>query len=91
MTYNYRAGAIVTFVRDDGRPGPGEVLEFNATDGWKVEIQDQGCAEITGYLRKPVPPSVIVPWHRIWQITTIPDPGSGPSPLGPPAQATRQR
>lgn len=71
MTYNYRQGAIVTFTRDDGLPGPGQRQTFSAADGWKVEIQDEGCVEISGYGRQPTPPTRAVPWHRIWEITTI--------------------
>jgi hypothetical protein len=71
MGYSFRQGAIVTFVREDGHPGPGESRHYPAADGWKVEIQDEGCVEINGYLRKPKPPSLVVPWHRIWEISTI--------------------
>ncbi len=71
MGYSFRRGAIVTFVREDGQRGPGESYRYPASEGWKVEIQDEGCVEITGYLRKPVPPSLVVPWHRIWEISTI--------------------
>lgn len=71
MGYSFRQGAIVTFVRDDDKGGPGESYRLPASEGWKVEIQDEGCVEITGYLRKPVPPSRVIPWHRIWEITTI--------------------
>jgi hypothetical protein len=71
MTYNFRQGAIVTFTRDDGQPGPGESQTFAAANGWKVEIQNEGCIEITGYGQTPVPPSRAIPWHRIWEITTI--------------------
>jgi hypothetical protein len=70
MGYSYRQGAVVTFLSADGK-GPGESYRFPASEGWKVEIQDQGCVEITGYLMKPMPPSRVIPWHRIWEITTI--------------------
>lgn len=71
MGYSYRQGAIVTYTRDDGQPGPGASEKFSAAEGWKVEIQDEGCVEITGYLKKPVPPSRAIPWHRIWEITSL--------------------
>ncbi len=71
MTYNYRQGAVVTFTREDGGAGPGESLTLKASDGWKIEIQDEGCVEITGYGRADKPPSRVVPFHRIWEITTI--------------------
>ncbi len=71
MAYSYRQGAIVTFVRDDGLPGPGESQTYNARDGWKVDIQDEGLVEITNYLAKPPVPSRIIPWHRIWEIGSL--------------------
>ena len=71
MAYSYRSGAIVTFIRHDGQPGPGESTTFKATDGWKVEIQDEGCVEITNYGAPNPGPSTVVPWHRIWEIRTI--------------------
>jgi hypothetical protein len=58
-------------MRSDGQPGPGESRTFKASEGWKVDIQDEGCVEITNYLAKPAVPSVIIPWHRIWEISTI--------------------
>jgi hypothetical protein len=73
MTYHYRRGAIVTLVREDGQPGPGESATYKFVDGWKVEIQDEGCVEITQYGAPNPAPSVVLPWHRIWEITTIPD------------------
>jgi hypothetical protein len=74
MTFNYRMGAVVTFAREDGQPGPGEKREYKANEGWNVEILDEGAVEISGYGRRPVPPSTIVPWHRIWEVTAIPMP-----------------
>ena len=71
MAYSYRKGAAITYMREDGGPGPGETVTYSASDGWQVEIQDQGCVEVTGYLKNPVPPSLIIPWHRIWQISSI--------------------
>jgi hypothetical protein len=71
MAYNFRAGAKVTFTRDDGQPGPGQTVEYPAVEGWKVQIQDEGCIEISGYGRDPVPPSIVVGWHRIWQIESM--------------------
>jgi hypothetical protein len=71
MTYNYRQGAVVTFTRDDGQPGPGMSETFKASDGWKVEIQNESCVEITNYLAQPPVPSRVVPWHRIYEIRTI--------------------
>jgi hypothetical protein len=32
MTYSFRRGAIVTFVRDDGQSGPGESYSYKASD-----------------------------------------------------------
>ena len=57
MAYSFRRGALVTFVREDGKDGPGESYKFPASEGWKVDIQDEGCVEISGYGMKPVPPS----------------------------------
>jgi hypothetical protein len=71
MAYSFRQGAIVTFTREDGLPGPGETYKFPATEGWKVDIQDEGVVEISGYGRKPMPPSRVIPWHRIWEITSM--------------------
>ena len=71
MAYSFRRGALVTFVREDGKDGPGESYKFPASEGWKVDIQDEGCVEISGYGMKPVPPSRVIPWHRIWEITAI--------------------
>jgi hypothetical protein len=71
MTYNYRQGAVVTFVRDDGGSGPGQTVEYKNVDGWKVEIQNEGCVEISQYGTQNGAKPVIVPWHRIWQITTL--------------------
>ncbi|WNV85315.1 hypothetical protein [Umezawaea sp. Da 62-37] len=70
MAYSYRQGAVVTFTRDDGGPGPGSSVEYKSADGWKVEIQDQACVEISQYGVKNGAAPTIVPWHRIWQITT---------------------
>ena len=39
MTYSFRRGAIVTFVREDGQPGPGESYTYKASDYWKVEFR----------------------------------------------------
>ena len=69
---SYRLGALVTFVRTDGGTGPGETFTFAAADGWQVEIRDEGCVEINRYLAANPPPSRLIPWHRIWEITTIP-------------------
>jgi hypothetical protein len=69
MSWNYRAGAIVTFTRDDGTYGPGQIRTFLAAEGWKVEIQDQGCVEITQYGVPDGESAHVFPWHRIWQIT----------------------
>jgi hypothetical protein len=69
LTFNYRAGAIITFTREDGR-GPGDTRTFPATDGWTVKIQDEGCVEVSNY-KIEKEPSRIVPWHRIWEIRTI--------------------
>jgi hypothetical protein len=71
MAYSYRQGAKVVFTKDDGQPGAGELRVYKASEGWKVDIQDEGCVEISNYLAKPSVPSVIVPWHRIWEISTI--------------------
>lgn len=71
MTYSYRAGAIVTFTRDDGYPGPGAVVKYPAAEGWKVEVQDEGCVEISGYGQNPAPPTLVLGWHRIWQIESM--------------------
>ena len=71
MAYSYRAGAIVTFCREDGQHGPGSSETYKAVDGWKVDIQDEGCVEITNYGAETPVPSRIVPWHRIYEIRTI--------------------
>lgn len=68
MAYSYRRGAFVTFVREDGQPGPGVSREYKSSNGWKVDIQDEGCVEITQYATPSPAPSVILPWHRIWEI-----------------------
>jgi hypothetical protein len=68
MAYSYRRGAVVTFVREDGQPGPGDTHEYSANDDWKVEIQDEGCVEISQYGAKNPALPKIVPWHRIWEI-----------------------
>jgi hypothetical protein len=81
VTYSYRMGVIITFVRDDGRPGPGVAREFKASDGWQVEIRDEGCLEISGYGRVPVPQNVVLPWHRVWEIASIPSPGDVSVPV----------
>ena len=71
MSYSYRQGAVVTFARDDGSPGAGQVVKYKASEGWKVEIQDEGCVEISQYgIRNGADP-IVFPWHRIWQITPI--------------------
>jgi hypothetical protein len=69
--YSYRRGAKVIFTRDDGHPGPGESRTYGANEGWKVEIQDEGCVEISNYGAKNPEPSRVVPWHRIWEISSI--------------------
>ena len=71
MTYSYRKGAIVTFTRDDGQPGPGVSVGYKAAEGWKVEIQNEGCVEITNHLATNPTPSRVYPWHRIWEICVI--------------------
>ena len=70
MAYHYRAGATVTYTRDDGGPGPGQAVTYKAVDGWKVEIQDEGCIEISQYGAQNGAAPVVVPWHRVWGITT---------------------
>jgi hypothetical protein len=71
MTLEYRVGVIITFAREDGQPGPGETRQYRASEGWSVEIRDEGCVRIKGYGRTPIPPDIVVPWHRIWEITDI--------------------
>ena len=71
MTYNFRAGAKVTFTRDDGHPGPGQTIEYPARDGWKVSIQDEGCIEISAYGKQPSPPAIVIGWNRVWQIESM--------------------
>jgi hypothetical protein len=71
MAYSFRAGAIVTFMRDDGQPGAGQTIKYPASEGWKVEIQDEGCVEISGYSTNPPPPSLVIGWHRIYQIESM--------------------
>jgi len=71
MSYSYRAGAIITFVREDGQPGPGVSHTYSAADRWKVEVQEQGCVEITNYGAPNAAPSRILPWHRIWEIRSL--------------------
>jgi hypothetical protein len=83
MTFSYRMGAIVTLTREDGNPGPGEMREYKASDGWEVVIRDEGCVEITGYRRRPMPPPIVVPWHRIWEIKAILVPLSGQRGVDP--------
>jgi hypothetical protein len=70
LTYNYRRGAIVTFTRDDGEPGAGQSIEYDHLEGWKVEVQDEGCVEITQYGAASPAPATVLPWHRIWAITS---------------------
>lgn len=70
MTYNYRKGAVVTLVREDGL-GPGESLTYPASDGWKVEVQVEGCVEITNYGSTTPEPARVLPWHRIWEIVSL--------------------
>jgi hypothetical protein len=71
VAYSYRAGAIITFAREDGQPGPGNSVKYSAAEGWKVEIQDEGCIEISGYGQNPSPPTVVIGWHRVWQIESM--------------------
>jgi hypothetical protein len=71
VTYNFRAGAVVTFMREDGYPGPGEMVKYPANDGWKVEIQNEGCVEISGYGKEPSPATVVIGWNRIYQIESM--------------------
>jgi hypothetical protein len=71
MTYSYRRGAIVTFVREDGQPGPGESYTYKVSDYWKVEFQDEGCVEISQYGAPDPAPSMVLPWHRIWEVRAL--------------------
>ena len=80
MTYHYRRGAIVTLVRGDGQPGPGEPFTYKAVDGWKVEIQDEGCVEITQY-GAPNP----APRHQAWRM-----PSQTRGPVSLPGDAAAQ-
>jgi hypothetical protein len=70
MTYSYRKGATITFVSEDGTFGPGKAVEYKSSAGWKVEVQDEGCVEVTQYIQGGAP-AVVIPWHRIWQITPV--------------------
>jgi hypothetical protein len=67
MTWSFRQGAIVTYTREDGLPGPGNQEKYTVMDGWKVELQDEGCVQITNHKKQP---SVftVVPWHRIYEV-----------------------
>jgi hypothetical protein len=70
MTWSFNAGAIVTFVREDGHPGPGKQETYNELDGWKVEIQDEGCVQIMNWKAKP-DIFMVLPWHRIYEIRAV--------------------
>ena len=70
MPWNYRQGATITFAREDGGPGPGQKETYRAVDGWKVEIQDQGCVELTNYRREPSI-AMVIPWHRVYLIEVL--------------------
>jgi len=71
MTYSYRQGAIIAFTSESGASGPGETVEYKAADGWKVEIQNEGCVEVSQYGVKGGAAPMVIPWHRIWHITSI--------------------
>lgn len=70
MTWSFRQGAVVTFSREDGQPGPGTATAYKSTDGWSIELQDEGCVQISNYQGdKSV--LMVVPWHRIHEIRAI--------------------
>lgn len=71
MTYSYRQGATITFASVNGTFGPGEAVEYKSSAGWKVEIQNEGCVEVTQYGTQGGAAPMVIPWHRIWQITPI--------------------
>jgi len=70
MTWSFRQGATVTYVRDDGQPGPGQVAVYKMVEGWSVELQDEGCVQISNYQAKPSV-LLVVPWHRIYEIRAV--------------------
>src|SRR6266511_1364138 len=71
MTYTYRKGAVVTYMREDGQPGPGESKVYEASDGWTVQIQLEGCVEIANCVPRTPAPRTVIPWNRIWRITSV--------------------
>ncbi len=71
MTYTYRKGAVVTYMREDGQPGPGESKVYEASDGWTVQIQLEGCVEIANCGPRTPAPRTVIPWNRIWRITSV--------------------
>jgi hypothetical protein len=70
MTWSFRMGAVVTFTRDDGQPGAGQAATYSHTDGWTVEIQDEGCVQLSNYRAEPSV-LMVVPWHRIYEIRAV--------------------
>jgi hypothetical protein len=67
MSWSFRQGAVITFMRDDGQPGPGKQQTYRATDGWKVELQDEGCVQLTNWKSAP-PVFMVLPYHRIYEM-----------------------
>jgi hypothetical protein len=67
MTWSFRQGANITYVRDDGQPGPGQTTIYKTVEGWSVELQDEGCVQISNYRLEPSV-LMVVPWHRIYEI-----------------------
>ena len=72
MTWSFNQGAVVTFVREDGTVGPGKQETYSFMDGWKVEIQDEGCIQVTNWKTKPTV-FMVLPWHRVYEIRAIDD------------------
>ena len=66
MSYSYNRGCKITFTRDDGRPGPGETLEFLMSASYKVTVQDEGFVEVM-YFGKPSVTTLYPSW-RIYAI-----------------------
>jgi hypothetical protein len=70
MTWSFRQGAVVTFSREDGQPGPGQSITYRMAEGWSVELQDEGCVQISNFQSQPTVMSVL-PWHRIYEIRSL--------------------
>jgi hypothetical protein len=70
MTWSFRQGAVVTYTHEDGHPGPGLSHTYKMIEGWSVDLQDEGCVQISNYKSTPAL-MLIFPWHRIYEIRAV--------------------